>query len=417
MRKNTPHLTKSCEAPPWRLVWQLAWGQLLVWGVLYYAFTALAAPIHADTGWSRSLINGGLSVGLLTWGILALPVGMWIQRRGVKGVMTLGCLIGGISFSALGYVTDPWHFYLAWACMGAAMAALLYEPAFAAVTMAFGSLYKRGIVLITLVAGFASTAFIPFTYLLADHYGWRNACKGLGAAVVAIGIPLHCLNLPQSVSRPREDSDKLQKTIGHAIRTFKTDFTNRTFLLLALWFTAHTAAFSGLIFLIVPTMTSMGADPASLLVAMALIGPMQVLGRLLVASRSGKFSSIEVGRWAMIAMTLSVLILIALPPSFAWLLCFAVLFGTGNGLMTILKGTAIAEYFGTLRYAELNGALATPSMISKAAAPFLLSAIWENSATPTYVFVTLFFVLLIGLGAVLNLPNPDPEIDVVPSTH
>eukprot|EP00903_Cladosiphon_okamuranus_P003500 g3498.t1 len=408
MKPDTPHAPDPSPAPPWAIAWRLAWGQLLVWGVLYYAFTALSAPIHSDTGWSSSLINGGLSLGLLVWGILALPVGMWIQRRGARSMMTLGCLVGGLGFAALGLATSPWQFYLSWIFVGAAMAALLYEPAFAAVTVAFGSRYKRGIVLITLVAGFASTVFVPLSYLIADHYGWRNACIGLGIAIALIGTPLHGLGLPRLAPEREKQTRTQSRSIAAVIGTFKTDFSDKTFLLLALWFTAHTAAFSGLIFLIVPTLTSIGADPRSLLVAMALIGPMQVLGRILVATSGGKFSSIQVGRWAMVALALSVLILIVLPPSFASLVCFAILFGAGNGLMTILKGTAIAEYFGTSRYAELNGALAAPSMISKAAAPFLLGTIWQFTATPAHVFLTLLGLLLVGLAAVLKLSQSSP---------
>ncbi|MBX3742082.1 MAG: MFS transporter [Akkermansiaceae bacterium] len=400
---QAPASPEENTRPPWGLAWRLAWGQLLSWGVLYYAFTALSAPIHADTGWSRALINGGLSLGLLTWGILALPVGLWIQRRGSRIIMSLGSLVGGVAFAAFGAVTEPWHFYLAWMGVGAAMAALLYEPAFAAVTVAFGSRYKKGIVLITLLGGLASTAFVPLSHLLAQNFGWRSACIGLGIAVAGIGIPLHGLGMARQPAGRHSKPYHRAIPVSVAIGTIRRDFTDKTFLLLALWFTAHTAAFSGLIFLIVPGLTSMGADPGSLLGAMALVGPMQVVGRLLIAARGAKLSSVQSGRWAMIFMTLSVLILICLPSTTGWLVCFAVLFGSGNGVMTILKGTAIAEFFGRERYAELNGAIAAPAVIAKAAAPFVLSAVWEHSTRPTVVFILLLFLLLVGLAATLGL--------------
>ncbi|MDF1815638.1 MAG: MFS transporter [Verrucomicrobiales bacterium] len=411
------HLTiaasqKEGTKPPWGFAWRLAWGQLLSWGVLYYAFTTLSAPIHSETGWSRSLINGGLSLGLLTWGVLALPVGMWIQRRGAGNIMTAGSLIGGVAFATLGLVNEPWHFYLAWIGVGGAMATLLYDPAFAAVTVAFGSRYKQGIVLITLLAGFAGTVFIPLSHLLVDNFGWRQTCIGLGIVVAGIGAAIHRRGEPGNLPANGEARQPHCRS-GIGFNAFKHDFSDRRFSLLALWFTTYSAAFSGLIFLIVPAMTSLGATPGALLAAIALIGPMQVVGRLLIVARGPGFSAIEAGRWAMISMTLSLLILLFLPFTFAWLACFAVFFGMGNGVMTIVKGTAIAEFFGRERYPELNGAIAAPSMISKAVSPFLLSAIWDQSAEPILVFITLLGLLLAGLAAVYCLASEAARMDQV----
>ncbi|MDF1823706.1 MAG: MFS transporter [Verrucomicrobiales bacterium] len=391
--------------PPWRLAWRLAWGQLLSWGVIYYAFTALSGPMHTDTGWSRSLINGGLSLGLLSWGIFALPVGLWIQRRGAAGIMTVGSLTGGMGFAALGLVSDPWHFYLIWVVIGAAMATLLYEPAFAAVTVAFGNRYKQGIVLITLLAGFASTVFIPLSHFLADSFGWRNALLALGLFLAVTGTPLHWLGRGDRpyISNRKTSQAFPARGMLDVVFTFKNDLSDRRFALLALWFTTYAAAFSGLIFLIVPAMTSSGAKAETLLGAIVLIGPMQVLGRLILTTCGMGLSSLHAGLWAMISITLSISFLLFLPPTPLWLTCFAVLFGIGNGVMTIVKGTAIAELFGRKRYAELNGAVTAPSMISKASAPFLLSVLWDYSANVSSVFISLMTLLAIGVIAIICL--------------
>ncbi|MFC7338919.1 MFS transporter [Haloferula chungangensis] len=402
--------------PPWGLAWRLAWGQILLWGILYYAFTALSAPIHEDTGWSRPLIHGGLSLGLLTWGVLALPVGMWIQRNGARGIMMAGSLLGGLAFASFGLASEPWHFYLAWVGTGAAMAATLYEPAFAAVTMAFGNRYKQGIVLVTLLGGLASTVFIPLTHFLTEQIGWRQTCLVLGLSVVALGVPLHRTKIQAAPANSRRSPNHRRWSFFDAIAGFRKDFSDRTFLLLSLWFSAHTAAFSGLIFLIVPAMSAAGASSGALLGAMALIGPMQVLGRLAIAARGGEFSSIQTGSWAMISMTLSLIILIVMPSNFAWLACFGVLFGLGNGIMTIMKGTAIAEFFDRARYAELNGAIAAPSVMAKAGAPLLLSAVWQKTAQPELVFVVLLILMLIGLAAVLGLARMKSQRIVPPNS-
>src|SRR5690606_21242972 len=138
---------------PWGLAWRLAFGQLLAWGALYYAFTVVVGPMQATTGWSRELLNAGLSIGLLTWGLLALPAGVWLQRHGGRSLMAGASLLGGGGLIVMGSGVGPFGYLGAWLLLGAAMAGLLYEPAFAVVTRAFGEHYRRGIILITLVGG------------------------------------------------------------------------------------------------------------------------------------------------------------------------------------------------------------------------------------------------------------------------
>ena len=64
---------------------------------------------------------------------------------------------------------------LIWALLGVAMAATLYESAFAVVTQMFAENYRRAITTLTLFGGFASTVFWPFTARLIESFGWRTA--------------------------------------------------------------------------------------------------------------------------------------------------------------------------------------------------------------------------------------------------
>jgi hypothetical protein len=172
---------------------------------------------------------------------------------------------------------------------------------------------------------------------------------------------------------------------------------------LALWFTAHAAAFTGLIFQLVPILQARQVENATILQAIAIIGPMQVLGRFLLTTRGHQFSTLRVGRWAMAALMGAMLILLLLPSHLLWLGLFAVLFGAGNGVMTILRGTAIAELFGRDRYAELNGALSAPAVFAKAAAPLALAALWSKTGEPKMVFVGVLGLIFVGVfGLVIS---------------
>jgi hypothetical protein len=70
--------------------------------------------MQAATGWSRTFLNTGLSLGLLAWGIFALPVGMWIQRRGGRGLMTSVSGLGGAALIVMGAFPHPVIYIAAW---------------------------------------------------------------------------------------------------------------------------------------------------------------------------------------------------------------------------------------------------------------------------------------------------------------
>ena len=81
-------------------------------------------------------------------------------------------------------------------------------------------------------------------------------------------------------------------------------------------------------------------------------------------------------------------------------LLFVLLFGLGNGLITIVKGTAIAQYVNRTHVATLNGALGLPQALARAAAPFALGVLWS----PQGGYASgLWMLLLCSLLAVLAL--------------
>ena len=181
---------------PWVMVWTMAVAQVISWGTLFYAFSLFVIPMQASLGWSRPLLNGALSLGLLSTGVVAFPVGAWIDRHGGRSVMTFGSLAGGLLLLAWASVETPWVFYLLWMLIGITMAGVLYEPAFAVITAVFGPEARRGITALTLVGGFASTVFMPLTQLLIEAIGWRSTLLVLGGLNLAVCLPLHALFVP-----------------------------------------------------------------------------------------------------------------------------------------------------------------------------------------------------------------------------
>jgi MFS family permease len=400
---------------PWVIVWTLAVAQVISWGSLYYTFSLFVVPMQESLGWSRPLLNGALSLGLLATGALAFPVGTWIDRHGGRAVMTLGSLLGGLLLLAWAQVETPWAFYLIWALIGASLAGVLYEPAFAVLTATFGLDARRAITALTLVGGFASTVFMPLTQLLITALGWRQALLVLGGFNLAMCLPLHALFVPARPASPPPKAPPVHhETAASTPSELQTILRGRVFWGLAIWFTAANATASGFVFQFVPLLTTWGVDMAAILTGVALIGPMQVAGRIVLMCFSARLETREIGTAVVILLPAAVLALLCLPHILVWLGLAAALYGAGNGVMTIARGTAVADLIGRTHYGAINGALTLPTMVAKALAPVVTAMIWSATGDPSLMLWTLLGSALVGaMGFVVALWGTAPQEDGV----
>jgi MFS family permease len=386
---------------PWVMVWTMAVAQIISWGTLFYAFSLFVVPMHESLGWSPPLLNGALSLGLLSTGVVAFPVGTWIDRHGGRGVMTLCSLAGGLLLLAWAQVETPWMFYCIWVCIGASMAGVLYEPAFAVITAVFGPDARRGITALTLVAGFASTIFMPLTQLLIGALGWRHALLVLGVLNLALCLPLHALFVPGATTShlPAMPKDDAPPALG-----LRGLLRGRAFVGLAIWFTAYNAAQTAFIFQFVPLLTTWGVETAAILTSVAIIGPMQVVGRLILMCFSARLETREIGMAVTVLLPASVLALLFLPHTLLALGLVATLYGAGNGIMTIVRGIAVSDLMGRTHYGAINGALTVPTNVAKALAPFVAAALWSATGDPALMLWSILGCALLGtVGFVLAL--------------
>src|SRR5205814_675561 len=135
--------------------------------------------------------------GLLVGGLVAPRVGRLIDRYGGHRVMPLGSLLGSAGLVALVLAQHPLAYLVTWMALGLAMAASLYDPAFATLGRIFGSAARAPITVLTLAGGFASTVSWPATQFLIDAVGWRGAYLIYAALLAGLAAPLHALALPR----------------------------------------------------------------------------------------------------------------------------------------------------------------------------------------------------------------------------
>ncbi len=156
-------------APPRRLVWILGLTETISWGTLFFAFTVFIDPMIRSLGWSKPFLAGGYSLGLLAWALCSFAVGRLLDRVPARKVMGAGSVLAGLGLLLWAWTPSQTVFLLMWVPIGLAMATTLYEPAFVVLRQAYGDQYQKPIVVVTLMAGFASTIFVPLAQWLVIH--------------------------------------------------------------------------------------------------------------------------------------------------------------------------------------------------------------------------------------------------------
>src|SRR2546425_5938004 len=146
--------------------------------------------MEADLGWSRVEITGAFSVGMGVAALAALPVGRWIDRHGARALMTAGSCLGTALLLVWARVASLPALYAVWCLMGLALAATLYEPAFAAVVGWFATRGRdKALLTVTLAGALASTIFMPLEAWLVGRLGWGGALRALAGTLARVPHP------------------------------------------------------------------------------------------------------------------------------------------------------------------------------------------------------------------------------------
>lgn len=376
------------------VVW-LSLAQLVTWGSTFYTFALLMEPVEQALGFTRAQSSLGFSIALLVEGLCAFVVGRWIDAGHERRVMTGGSLLVGAALLAHSAVQSLAGFYIVWALIGMGLAATLYAPVFAVVTRRFPHDFRRAIITMTFLGGLASTVFIPLSAGLIGQLGWRHALWVLAALQFALCAPLHwhwLRHAPPGVSRQDGGAGADASAMQH--------LRSAPFLLIGVFVVGMMAVTAALPAHLIPLLREAGLSEAWAILIPASIGVIQVMGRLLLYFFEHRFNLHWANALIPCLIPLGLAMLLAGSGQATLGLLFVLLFGLGNGLITIVKGTAIAQYVDRTHVATLNGALGLPQALARAGAPFALGFLWS----PRGGYASgLWLLLLCSVLAVLAL--------------
>lgn len=360
---------------PWRAIPVLGVTQILSWGTIFYTPVLIIPLVAADRGWSMSFAMGGFSVGLLIAGLVAPIVGRSIDHYGGHVVMTIGSLIGALGLALIVYAANQLAYIAVWTVLGVAMAANLYDSAFASLGRIFGSAARRPITALTLIGGFASTVSWPTTHFLLEALSWRGTYLVYAALLAFVAAPLHALVLPrirvETEPAPKPDAPPPAKVLPpHGF----------AFVLVAAAFASYAFVPSGMSAHLLAIFGRAGIDSATVVWIGALFGPAQVGARMIEFAFGRDVHPLWVVRGALTGLLAAFCMLAVLGITPLTAGAFALLFGGANGLITITRGAVPLVLFGAAGYGRLIGRIAGPSLLMQAAAPLVMAFVVDRAS-------------------------------------
>lgn len=379
----------------------------------HYLPAVIASPVSESLGLPAVTLFACFSGALVIAALLGPSAGRFVDRLGGRPVLLFSNLFFAAGLACLA-LADGWlGVILAYVFIGVGLATGLFEVAFAALVKLFGKDSRNAITGITLLSGMASFVGWTTSVYVEAKFGWRGVCWFWATAHVVLGLPLHALipRLPQAgAATTAPEQAQATSTTGSSLISPKlkeTDQTRqpdkawvwRTSLLLAYVFAANSFVGMGLMMHMPQLLQDFGVGLALAFTIGSLVGPSQIIGRLLEFFFMRRWHPLYSTRLAALCHPIaSLTLLMAGAPLAAF---FVIVHGIGNGILIIARGTLPLAIFGASGYGHRQGWLMMPAKFAQAAAPFVFglvvtewaaNTLWLTCAMGVSVLIALLFV-------------------------
>ncbi|MBE1207436.1 arsenite efflux MFS transporter ArsK [Aminobacter carboxidus] len=378
------------------VIWGLGLTQIIGYGTLYYSFSMLAPDMAHDFGWSQQWVFGIFSVSLLIGGFAAPTIGRRIDQHGAGQMMALGSVVAACALTVCAMAPGRIPFIAGMVVMEIASAFVLYNAAFAALVQITPQTGQRSITHLTLIAGFASTIFWPITSELHKYLTWREVYLVFAVLHLAVCLPVHYwLARAMAAESKRQDPAKDRKVAPVEASIAFSD-RRRAFALMGLGFALEGFVLSALLVHMVPLLTAVGLGASAVLVG-TLFGPAQVFSRFINMLAGRGLSPLMLAVISATLLVAGLTMLVATAPWFAGAVVFAIVFGLGSGLTSIVQGALPLALFGSEGYGAMLGRISAIRLIVSALAPFIFSMLMAHVGT----WAALAVAIVLGIAAAL----------------
>lgn len=393
----------------WWIAFAGAGNNALLLGVTVFGFGVFIEPIREDLGWSLAALTVGFAIRSFQTGLLAPVVGILLDRIGPRRMSVAGVILVAFGLVLMSQMRDEWMFYLSSVivAVGTSMAGVTSYSA--ALVRWFHR--SRGRAMGVLFSGNAlGYGMAPIMALLIASVGWRSTLLIAAVAIVAIGIPLALVIRPRPEDYgllPDGDQPAPASADGAATASMpatEDGFTVRetlhtpAFYLLMLAITVGAPTQSALIVFQVPVLEHAGYSATGAAFLAAGYGLFQAPVRLVVGGVADRVGRRRAYVASFVLQAVGLVVFANMDSSRLWLVpLFYGTYAVGHALFTILFLATIADYFGTRRYASLQGIIQMAQMPLGIALPIITGLVFDRTGTFSMIFVV--YSVMAALGA------------------
>jgi len=249
---------------------------------------------------------------------------------------------------------------------------------------------------ITVFAGFSSTISWPLTSFLEQTIGWQQAVFFWALLHLVVGLPLN-MSIPKIAKKEVPDmTGPIRKIIKNKFRF------DVLIVIFAVMFALEGFIVSSVNTTLPFLLSELGASTGVALISATILGPSQVLARILILIPGKIMTPMRVAALSIAAHPVGVLLL--------WLfgvnalVPFVILHGIGVGLNPFIRGSLPLLFFGADRFGQRQGYMMMLSKIVSALSPTFLTILVLSNAQlaigTTFTMGVCAMGLLVWLSAI-----------------
>lgn len=380
--------------PPRTWVVPLALTVMVGFGAILYGFSVYATDQAAGAEFSKTTLSLAYGGAVFVGGLLALPVGHFADKHGVRIVVAVGAVLGGLGLIGFSFSHQAWQVIAAWwLLVGPAQAMIYYEPAYVAIDQwSSPDDRARTLATITLIGGLAGIVFIPLTAWLVTHIEWRSTAALLGVLVVIVGGSTALFALPRWNHRVGKavDQASVRPTVLRDLR-----FVMYTVALMLLLLSTQ-----GVIAHRVARFEEIGFSLATVALWAAVASALSLPGRWIAPRLAERFGATRVQAIIAVVVAVSVLLMVDSTTMLHMVVHFF-LFGLAFGALLPLRAMVMGGWFSGPSFGRIMGAQWTAVVLTAAIGPLLVGVVRDSTGGYGAPFAVLSALFLVASGVIL----------------
>lgn len=420
----------------------LGWWSVLYIGVISglghgfntYGISVFFKPIATELELNRAFTSLAAGIGRLEGGITSPLVGWLSDKFGPKWLIIFGIIIAGTGMIFMHYISQVWHYYVAWGAMiGFGINIGLTVACDKSINDWF--IRRRGLaqgIKFALISIFGIVVLQVITPLI-ELQGWRFTCLLWGIVMYA-SLPLAFMLI--KAQRPEyynllpdgaevglyvaEDRGGVKENgTGYASKpeekeyTFRQTLKTKTYWMLIIGFSVHNFISGGFNVHIFPFLTDIGIKEtvASGMMSMMIFFtiPARFFGGV-IADRvpKNRIQFLLLGAFLMQVIGISIFLSFQ---NIASVYILLVCHGISSGGVTLLIVLIIGRYFGRKAFGSILGTLLSILAPVGLMSPVYYGWIYDNTESYNIAFITALVLASMAAMLMFFVRSPKPPVD------